>query len=147
MQVATTWTGKTWWGKRLSITRPISVDALSGLKLGSRHMKIIIGTWKNGARVSSSRVWIFLCPYYCFGYDFSFLFKLIVSPSQSLEVCPLKSVATILQLTTRDLKIRGRRRLRNCRWKSEFMFFQSSSRLLQVTDFFKCRRTILKLNS
>ena len=48
---------------------------------------------------------------------------------------------------SRDLKIRGRRRQRKRRWKSEFVFFQSSSRLLQVTNFFKCRRTILKLNS
>ena len=40
----------------------------------------------------------------------------------------------------RDLKIRGRRRLRKRRWKSEFMFFQSSSRW-SVTNFFNCRRT------
>ena len=91
--------------------------------------------------MSSSRVWFFLCPYYLFEYNFSFLFKLIASPSHSLAVCPLKSVATILQLTTRVLKIRKRR------WKGEFMFFQSSSRLLQVTNFFKCRRTLLKSNS
>ena len=37
----------------------------------------------------------------------------------------------------------GRKR----RWKSEFAFFQSSSRLLQVENFVKCRRTLLKLNS
>ena len=37
----------------------------------------------------------------------------------------------------RDLKIRGRRRQRKRRWKSEFVFFQSSSRLLQVTNFVK----------
>ena len=48
---------------------------------------------------------------------------------------------------TRDLKIRGRRRQRKRRWKSEFAFFQSSSRLLQVTNFVKCSRTLLKLNS
>ena len=47
----------------------------------------------------------------------------------------------------RDLKIRGRRQQRKRRWKSEFVFFQSSSRLLQVTSFSKFRRTILKLNS
>ena len=47
----------------------------------------------------------------------------------------------------RDLKIRGRRRQKKLRWKSESAFFQSSSRLLQVTNFVKCRRTLLKLNS
>ena len=47
----------------------------------------------------------------------------------------------------RDLKIRGRRRQRKRRWKSGFAFFQSLSRLLQVTNFVKCRRTLLKLNS
>ena len=36
---------------------------------------------------------------------------------------------------TRDLKIRGRRGQRKRRWKSEFAFFQSSSRLRQVTNF------------
>ena len=36
---------------------------------------------------------------------------------------------------------------RKRRWKSEFAFFQSSSRLLQVTNFVKCRRTLVKLNS
>ena len=48
----------------------------------------------------------------------------------------------------RDLKIQGRRRQTKPRWKSEFAFFQSSSRLLriQVTNFFKCRWTLLKLN-
>ena len=35
----------------------------------------------------------------------------------------------------RDLKIRGRRRQRKRRWKSEFAIFQFSSRLLQVTNF------------
>ena len=47
----------------------------------------------------------------------------------------------------RVLKIGGRRQQRKRRWKSEFTFFQSSSRLLQVTNFVKCRRTLLKLNS
>ena len=47
----------------------------------------------------------------------------------------------------RDLKIPGRRRQRKRRKKSEFALFQSSSRLLQVTNFVKCRRTLLKLNS
>ena len=51
------------------------------------------------------------------------------------------------RIGNRDLKIRGRRRQRKRRWKSEFAFFQSSSRLLQVTNFVKCRRTLLKLNS
>ena len=37
----------------------------------------------------------------------------------------------------RDLKIRGRRRQRKRRWKSEIAFFQSSSRLIQVTNFVK----------
>ena len=41
----------------------------------------------------------------------------------------------------------GEGRLGKRRWKSEFAFFQSSSRLLQVTYFLKCRRTLLKLNS
>ena len=43
--------------------------------------------------------------------------------------------------------IRGRRRQRKRRWKSVFVFFQSSSRLLQVTNFVKCRRILVKLNS
>ena len=47
----------------------------------------------------------------------------------------------------RDLKIRERRRQWKRRWKSEFAFLQSSSRLLQITNFVKCRRTLLKLNS
>ena len=47
----------------------------------------------------------------------------------------------------RDLKIRGRRRQRKRRWKSEFAFLQSSSRLLQVINFVRCKRTLLKLNS
>ena len=54
------------------------------------------------------------------------------------------------KIQSSHLKIRGRRRQRQRRWKSEFVFFdffQSSLRLLQVTNFFKCRRTILKLNS
>ena len=50
-------------------------------------------------------------------------------------------------LDGRDLKMRGRRRQRKRPWKSEFAFFQSSSRLFQVTNFVKRRRTILKLNS
>ena len=37
------------------------------------------------------------------------------------------------------LKGWGRRWQRKHRWKSEFAFFQSSSRLLQVTNFFKCK--------
>ena len=47
----------------------------------------------------------------------------------------------------RGLKIRGRRWQRKRRWKSEFAFFQSLSRLLQVTYFVKCRRTLQRLNS
>ena len=47
----------------------------------------------------------------------------------------------------RELNIRGQRRQRKRRWKSEFAFFQSSSRLLQVTNSVKCRRTLLKSNS
>ena len=54
---------------------------------------------------------------------------------------------TIHRQLSRDLKFRGRRRRRKRRWKSEFAFFQSWSRLLQVTNFVKCRRTLLKLNS
>ena len=41
----------------------------------------------------------------------------------------------------------GRRRQRKRRLKSEFAFFQSSLRLLQVTYFVKCKRTLLKLSS
>ena len=41
----------------------------------------------------------------------------------------------------------GRRRQRKRRLKSEFAFFQSWLRLLQVTYFVKCRRTLLKWNS
>ena len=48
---------------------------------------------------------------------------------------------------SRDLKIWGQRRQRKRRWKSEFAFFQSSSRLLQVTNFVKCRWTLQKLKS
>ena len=51
------------------------------------------------------------------------------------------------RIGNRDLKIRGRRRQRKRRWKSEFAFLQCSSRLLQVTNFVSCRRTLLKLNS
>jgi len=47
----------------------------------------------------------------------------------------------------RDLMIRGRRRQRKRRWKSKFAFFQSSSWLLQVPNFVKCRWTLQKLNS
>ena len=46
----------------------------------------------------------------------------------------------------RDLKIQGWRRQRKRCWKSEFPFFQSSSRLLQVTNFVKSRWTPLKLH-
>ena len=42
-------------------------------------------------------------------------------------------------VSNRDLKIRSWRRQQNLRRKSEFAFFQSSSRLLQVTNFVKCR--------
>ena len=51
------------------------------------------------------------------------------------------------RIGNRDLKIRGRRRQRKRRWKSEFAFLQSSSRLLQVINFVRCKRTLLKLNS
>ena len=50
-------------------------------------------------------------------------------------------------VSNRELKIRGWRRQQNRPRKSEFAFFQSSSRLLQVTNFVKCRWTLLKLNS
>ena len=49
-------------------------------------------------------------------------------------------------VSNRDLKIRGWWRQQNRRRKSEFAFFQSSSRLLEVTNFVKCRWTLLKLN-
>ena len=55
--------------------------------------------------------------------------------------------ASVLVASTRDLKIRGRQRQRKRSWKSEFAFFQSSLRLVQVTNFVKCRRTLLRLNS
>ena len=61
-------------------------------------------------------------------------------------VC-LETRTTSCKWVNRDLKIRGRRRQRKRRWKSEFAFFQSSSRLLQVTNFVKYRRTLLTLNS
>ena len=51
------------------------------------------------------------------------------------------------RIGNRDLKIRGWRRQRKRRWTSEFAFLQCSSRLLQVTNFVRCRRTLLKLNS
>ena len=50
-------------------------------------------------------------------------------------------------VSNRDLKIRGWWRQQNRRRESEFALFQSSSRLLQVTNFVKCRWTLLKLNS
>ena len=58
--------------------------------------------------------------------------------------CQGENLAPVeLPCATRDLKIRGRRRQRKRRRKSEFAFFQSSSRLLQVTNFVKCRWTLL----
>ena len=48
---------------------------------------------------------------------------------------------------SRNLRIWGQRRQRKRRWQSEFAFFQSSSRLLQVTNFVKCRWTLQKLKS
>ena len=49
----------------------------------------------------------------------------------------------------RDLKIRGKRRQRKRCLKSEFAFFQSSSRFFQIIYLIKCRRTLtlLELNS
>ena len=58
----------------------------------------------------------------------------------------MKCVLTV-NYVNRDLKIRGRRRQGKSLWKSEFAFFQSSLRILQVTNFVKCRWTLLKLNS
>ena len=58
-----------------------------------------------------------------------------------------QNIRARLPINNRDLTIRGRRRQRKRRWKSEFAFFQSSSRLLQVTNFVKCRWILLKLNS
>ena len=46
-----------------------------------------------------------------------------------------------------DLKIRGQRQQRKRRWKSESAFFQSLSRLHQVTNFVKCRWPLPILNS
>ena len=43
-------------------------------------------------------------------------------------------------LDRRELKIRGLWRRRQRRFKSEFAYFQSSSRLFQLTNFVKCRR-------
>ena len=46
------------------------------------------------------------------------------------------------------LRRRRRRRRQTKRpWKSEFASFQSSSRLLPVSNFVRCRRTLRKLNS
>ena len=53
--------------------------------------------------------------------------------------------ASVLVSSTRNIKIRGRRRQRKRSWKSEFAFFQSSLRLVQVTIFVKCRRTLSKV--
>ena len=47
------------------------------------------------------------------------------------------SKRAIDNLNPKDLKVRGQKRQTKCRWKSEFAFFQSSSRLLQVTNFVK----------
>ena len=70
------------------------------------------------------------------------LCSILEFPSPSLNA-PSPSPAGVI----RDLKMRGRRRQRKRLWKSEFAFFQSSSRLLQVTNFVKCRWTLLKVNS
>ena len=52
------------------------------------------------------------------------------------------------EVANRDLKIWGRQRQRKGRKKvNSRSFMQSSSRLLQVTNFAKCRRTLLKLKS
>ena len=59
----------------------------------------------------------------------------------------LRPRESVTSFNRRDLEIRGRQRQRKRHWKSEFAFFQSSSGLLQVTNFVKCRRTLLKLNS
>ena len=72
----------------------------------------------------------------------------------SIQVFSLNCLSELLKrnlyrplVFNRNLKIRGRRWQRKGRWKSEFAFFQSSSRLLQVTNFVKWRWTLLKLNS
>ena len=67
----------------------------------------------------------------------------------SLPVDVRRSKTSLLKFpnVSSDLKIWGRRRRRKRRWKSESgAFFQSSSRLLQVTNFFKFGWTLLKLN-
>ena len=47
----------------------------------------------------------------------------------------------------REFKIPRRRRPRKRRLKSEFAFFQSLSRLLQLIYFVKCKRTLFEPNS
>ena len=74
---------------------------------------------------------------WCNCFFFLFLFNGIIK----------QNIRARLPINNRDLTIRGRRRRRKRRWKSEFAFFQSSSRLLQVTNFVKCRWILLKLNS
>ena len=61
----------------------------------------------------------------------------------------LRPRESVTSFNRRDLEIRGQQRQRQWKrhWKSEFAFFQSSSRLVQVTTFVKCRRTLVKLNS
>ena len=68
--------------------------------------------------------------------------KILTSRNFALVLADYKMLIII-----RNLKIRGRRRQRKLRWKSEFAFFQSSSWLLRITNFVKCRQTLLKLNS
>ena len=49
-----------------------------------------------------------------------------------------------LPILAGDTLIRGRTRRRKRRLKSEFVFFQYSSRLLQLIYFVKCRRTLFQ---
>ena len=74
---------------------------------------------------------------------------LLCFSSLALAFCRLLSFFLCLSLdfSFSIFQICGRRWRRQ--WKrheSELAFFQSSSRLLQVTDFVKCRWTLLKLN-
>ena len=50
-------------------------------------------------------------------------------------------------ISNRDLKVWGQRRRRKRHFKSEFTVFWCSSRLFQLSYFFKCGRFLLELNS
>ena len=61
----------------------------------------------------------------------SYTLRRAVSHNKTKRICTRTDEFPFQHHINRDLKIRGRRRQRKRRWKSEFAFFQSSSRLLK----------------